>query len=57
MSEAQAGPPKGLTYDNPLEVESVDSPINFGNRPFLWIKPKNGEITKAYRSFSDYCDD
>lgn len=49
-------PPLG-TYLNPIRLDGQIGkyPDEYKDRSHIWVIPKDGELTKWYRSYSDYC--
>lgn len=55
---AQDMPRRG-SHNNPIELAGpipTDYPAEFADRPYVYMRPKGGDVPKVYRSYSDYCD-
>jgi hypothetical protein len=50
------------SFGNPIQLNISDLrraqyPTEHANRPYIYVIPKDGKLTKWYRSYADYCFD
>ena len=60
LAAASQGAAVTGTHLNPVPIScrAADWPYSdhFKDRPYVYVRDHDGEVTKVYRSYADYCD-